>query len=288
MLSQYCQNENIYLNVAAAQLLTEENTKKMKKILIIFGSQTDEKVYKDIARRLKELNADYDMRISSAHKTPKDVDKTLENDYGVIIAGAGLAAHLPGVCAAKVLKPVIGVPCEGNYHGLDALLSIAQMPPGIPVLAVGVNQARIAAENASKMLKRYENVTIIGDQNEAALQKAVATLKKFNILHKFSEKHNPNSINLEFAYFNEPVEKKNELVIYCPLISPKDDTPLAALNFLKHTSHGLWVGLNNGVNAAIAAVEIMNVDNTYEELLLQYRRDMGNKVLEANKGMKND
>ena len=109
----------------------------MKKALIIFGSKSDEKVYNQIASALKKLKVDFDLRISSAHKTPDDVDETLKNDYAVVIAGAGLAAHLSGVVATKVLRPVIGVPCEGNYQGLDALLSIAQMPSGVPVLAVG-------------------------------------------------------------------------------------------------------------------------------------------------------
>ena len=63
----------------------------------------------------------------------------------------------------------------------------------------------------------------------------------------------------------------------------KDDKADAALNFLKHTSHGLWVGINNGVNAAIAAIEIMNIDNEYEEKLIAYRRETGKKVLEANR-----
>jgi len=99
----------------------------MKKALIIFGSKSDGKVYDEIASQLKKLKVDFDLRVSSAHKTPKDVDKTLQNDYSVVIAGAGLAAHLPGVVASKVLRPVIGVPCGGNYHGLDALLSIAQI-----------------------------------------------------------------------------------------------------------------------------------------------------------------
>ncbi|MEK6947498.1 MAG: AIR carboxylase family protein, partial [Nanoarchaeota archaeon] len=107
----------------------------MEKALIIFGSKSDEKVYNEIASQLKKLKVDFDLRISSAHKNSKDVDKTLQNDYSVVIAGAGLAAHLPGVAASKVIRPVIGVPCEGNYQGLDALLSVAQMPPGIPVLA---------------------------------------------------------------------------------------------------------------------------------------------------------
>jgi len=255
----------------------------MNKALIIFGSKTDEKIYNEIAKGLKKAKVDFDLRVSSAHKTPEDVDTTLQWDYSVIIAGAGLAAHLPGVVAARVIRPVIGVPCEGNYQGLDALLSIAQMPPGIPVLAVGVNKADVAAENCDKMMKKYESVTIIGDKNIDAVKKCGETLKRFDIIPIFDKKPNPKSVNIEFTYFDEPVEKKDELVIYCPLLLDKDDKADAALNFLKHTSHGLWVGINNGVNAAVAAVEIMNIDNEYEELLIAYRREMGKKVLEGNK-----
>ena len=255
----------------------------MKKALVIFGSKSDEKTYNEIAKYLKKEKVDFDLRISSAHKTPDDVDKTLQNDYAVVIAGAGLAAHLPGVVASKIIKPVIGVPCEGNYQGLDALLAIAQMPPGIPVLAVGVNRGDVAAQNCAKMMKKYESVTIIGDKNNDAVKKAIETLKKFNIVPNFGTKPNSKSINIAFTYFDEPIEKKEELVIYCPLLLKKDDKAQSALNFLKHTNHGLWVGVNNGINAAVAAVEIMNIDNEYEEILLTYRREMGKKVLDANK-----
>src|SRR3989338_785197 len=252
-------------------------------ILIIFGSKTDEKTYNEIAKVLKKNKVYFELKISSAHKTPDEVDKLLSKDYSLIIAGAGLAVHLPGVCAARTIKPVIGVPCSGNYQGLYALLSIAQMPPGIPVLAVGVDKGDIAAQNCAKMLQKYESVTIIGDKNNDTVKKAAETLKKFNIIPVFGSKPNPKAINIEFTYFDEPIEKKDELVIYCPLLLEKDGRAEAALNFLKHTSHGLWVGINNGVNAAVAAIEIMNIDNEYEELLIGYRREIGKKVLEGNK-----
>lgn len=255
----------------------------MKKALVIFGSKTDEKVYSEIVKILKSEKIDFDLKISSAHKTPDDVDKILQNDYAVIIAGAGLAAHLPGVVASKVIRPVIGVPCGGNYQGLDALLSIAQMPSGVPVLAVGVDRGDVAVQNCIKMLRKYESVTIIGNRENDTVKKAVETLKKFDVAYIFDNKPNPNAINVEFTYFDEPVEKKGELVIYCPLLMEKDDKAEAALNFLKHTNHGLWVGLNNGANAAVAAVEIMNIDNEYEEKLIAYRREIGKKILETNK-----
>ncbi len=257
--------------------------KSTHKALIIFGSKSDKDVYEKIANNLKKNCIDFELRVSSAHKTPNDVNKVLEDDYSVIIAGAGLAAHLAGVVAARVLRPVIGVPCEGNYQGLDALLSIAQMPSGIPVLAVGVNQAIIAAENCSKIMKKYESVTLIGDKNNDAVKKAVETFKMFNAPYVFDDHPNPNTVNIKFTYFDEPVEKKGELIIYCPLLLQKDDKAVAALNFLKHTNHGLWVGINNGINAAIASIEIMNIDNSYEEQLISYRRDMAKKVFDANK-----
>jgi len=255
----------------------------MQKALIIFGSKSDERVYNEIASNLKKLKIGFDLRVSSAHKTPDDVDETLRKDYSVVIAGAGLAAHLPGVVAARIMRPVIGVPCGGNYQGLDALLSIAQMPPGIPVLAVGVNQGKIAAENCAKMVKKHEGVTIIGDKNSEFVKKAVDILKQFNAPYSLSARPNKSTVNIEFTYFDEPVQEKEELIIYCPLIDKEDDVAEAALNFLKHTNHGLWVGLNNGTNAAVAAVEILNIDNEYEELLTAYRRELGKKVLDANK-----
>ncbi len=255
----------------------------MNKILVIFGSKSDEKIYTEITKNLKKEKIEFDLRISSAHKTPHDVEEALKKDYAVVIAGAGLAAHLPGVIASKVIRPVIGVPCEGSYQGLDALLSIAQMPSGIPVLAVGVNQAGIAAQNCANMLKKYESVTIIGEKSNDAVRKAVETLKKFNAAYVFGSKPNPETINIKFAYFDEPVEKKDELVIYCPLLLKKDGKAEAAINFLKHTDHGLWVGINNGTNAAIAAIEILNIDNSYEEPLMMYRKEIAKKVLESNK-----
>ena len=249
------------------------------KVLVLFASKSDEKSYTSILKVLDKGKINYDFKIASAHKTPDEVEEVLRRDYKVIISGAGLAAALPGAIASKTIRPVIGVPCEGNYQGLDALLSIAQMPPGIPVLAVGINKGDVAAQNCAIMLKKYESVTIIGDKNNEAVKKAVETLKKFNIIHVFDDKPNSKTVNIGFTYFDEPVEKKEELVIYCPLLLAKDDKAEASLNFLKHTNHGLWVGINNGINSAVAAVEIMNIDNEFEELLITYRREMRKKVL---------
>lgn len=255
----------------------------MNKILVLFASKSDKDTYNPILKILKDNKVEHDFKIYSAHKTPEEVEKVIKNGYSVIISGAGLAAHLSGVIASKTISPVIGVPCHGNYEGLDALLSIAQMPPGIPVLSVGVNKGEVAAINAIKMLHVSEKITIIGDRTTKALKKAVDILNKFGVKFEFSDSHNPDSINLEFTFFDESIEKKNELVIYCPLLLDKDDKAEASLNLLKHSDHGLWVGLNNGTNAALAAIEIMNIDYKFKQKLLDYRKEIADKIKEYNK-----
>ena len=217
-------------------------------------------------------------RIISAHRTPDELDIALAKPHKVVISGAGLAAALPGMIAAKTTRPVIGVPVHSNYEGLDALLSIAQMPKGIPVLATGVNQPEVAALSALKMLRSYDVVNLIGDRSNKALLNAEHVLKDFDINFKHSDKADRESINLEFVYFDEPIEKKDELVIYCPLLLDEDMRAEAALNLLKHSSHGLWVGLNNGENAALAAVEILNLNGAYDGELADYRNSLKEKV----------
>ncbi|MBC7238134.1 MAG: AIR carboxylase family protein, partial [Chloroflexi bacterium] len=110
------------------------------KVGIVIGSKSDLERGKEAAKLLEELSIPYEITIASAHRTPDDVasyaKRAAERGIGVIIAMAGLAAALPGAIAAYTLIPVIGVPLEaGALKGVDALLSVAQMPPGVPVAA---------------------------------------------------------------------------------------------------------------------------------------------------------
>ncbi|MDP7244770.1 MAG: 5-(carboxyamino)imidazole ribonucleotide mutase [Flavobacteriales bacterium] len=255
----------------------------MTDVLVLFGSKSDIDSYKQILKILDKEKVSYDFKIASAHKTPEDVDNILKQDYKVVISGAGLAAALPGVVAARTIRPIIGVPCQGSYQGLDALLSIAQMPPGIPVLSVGVEKADIAAHAAVKILKRPDKVVLVGDKNNKAYKKAEEILRDFGVNHSHSEQIIDNAINIDFVYFDEPIENKDQLIIYCPLLLEDDDKAEASLNLLKHSDHGLWVGLNNGTNAALAAIEILNIDNSFEQKLVSYRKEIGDKVREYNK-----
>ena len=255
----------------------------MKDVLVLFASKGDEKSYKKVLKVLDKHKIKYDFKLASAHKTPDEVESILRQDYRIIISGAGLAAALPGIVASKTIRPVIGVPCLGNYQGLDALLAIMQMPPGIPVLGVGVDKGDVAAQSAVNMLKKHDKVVLVGDKNNKAFQKAEEILRQFKVNHSHSEQTIGDGINIMFTNFDEPIEKKEQLVIYCPLLLEKDDDAEASLNLLKHSDHGLWVGLNNGTNAALAAIEILNIDNSYGEQLASYRAEQADKVKGYNK-----
>ena len=126
------------------------------KVSIIMGSTSDLPILNKAATFLNDMKVPFEMNALSAHRTPAEVEKfartAKERGIEVIIAAAGMAAALPGVIAASTPLPVIGVPIKGMLDGLDAMLSIIQMPPGIPVATVGVNAAQNAAILAAEMI----------------------------------------------------------------------------------------------------------------------------------------
>ena len=129
----------------------------MKKVAVIMGSDSDLPVVEKAFGILKEYGVPYEVHVFSAHRTPKEsaefASSARENGFGVIIAAAGMAAHLAGAIAAQTTLPVIGIPCKGpNFDGMDALLSTVQMPSGIPVATVAVNGSKNAALLAIQIL----------------------------------------------------------------------------------------------------------------------------------------
>ncbi|AFQ42766.1 5-(carboxyamino)imidazole ribonucleotide mutase [Desulfosporosinus meridiei] len=129
----------------------------MNRVGVIMGSDSDYKVMEDALKVLREFEIDFEAKISSAHRTLERTVawvKAFEAQGGkIIIAAAGLAAHLPGVIAGATTLPVIGVPLSsGSLQGIDALYSIVQMPPGIPVATVGIGAAKNAALLAVQIL----------------------------------------------------------------------------------------------------------------------------------------
>ena len=126
------------------------------KIGIIIGSQSDLPVIEKAEKQLREFGISYDLTVASAHRTPKKVEayaKSAEKKYDLIIAAAGMAAALPGVVAAHTSLPVIGIPIHSkSLSGHDALFSIVQMPPGVPVASVAIDGAKNAAVLAAQIL----------------------------------------------------------------------------------------------------------------------------------------
>ncbi|MBN2778574.1 MAG: 5-(carboxyamino)imidazole ribonucleotide mutase [Bacteroidales bacterium] len=125
-------------------------------VSIIMGSTSDWKIMEKAANQLNEFQIPFEVNALSAHRTPDEVEKfaksASERGVKVIIAGAGMAAHLCGVIAAMTTIPVIGVPINASLDGMDALLAIVQMPPGIPVATVAINGAQNAAILAVQMI----------------------------------------------------------------------------------------------------------------------------------------
>ncbi len=125
-------------------------------VSIIAGSESDKNVYEKAEKVLKENNIPYELKIISAHRDPDKLDDYLKSCQSLVyITVAGLSAALPGVVASKTEKPVIGVPVSAKLGGLDALLSIVQMPPRVPVACVGIDRG----ENAAYLAIRILNVS---------------------------------------------------------------------------------------------------------------------------------
>ncbi len=133
------------------------------KVAIFFGSKSDTDVMKGAANALKEYDVDYKAYVLSAHRVPEKLEETIKKVESegceVIIAGAGLAAHLPGVIASQTVLPVIGIPVKAALEGMDSLLSIVQMPKSIPVATVGINNSYNAGMLAVQMLSiKYPDI----------------------------------------------------------------------------------------------------------------------------------
>ncbi len=162
------------------------------KVSIIMGSTSDLDVMEKAARLLDEFEVPFEMNALSAHRTPDEVERFAKGarDRGiqVIIAGAGMAAHLPGVIAAMTPLPVIGVPINASLSGFDSILAILQMPPGIPVATVAVNGAMNAAILAVQMMATGNDALMqkLIDYKESLKQKIVQANRELSeVKYKF-------------------------------------------------------------------------------------------------------
>jgi 5-(carboxyamino)imidazole ribonucleotide mutase len=252
------------------------------KVLVIFGSGSNSPIYSKICEKLKEKKIDFELRICSAHKTPDMLDSILKNKYDLIIAGAGLAAHLPGVIASKTLTPVIGIPCDDNLSGIDALLSIIQMPPGIPVLSTGIDGRDT---DFSLLLKEYRKVNVIAQKGTKKADKCTEILERFGVPYSLSDKIDEKSLNIRFIDMEKEPKEEKGMIINVPV--KKETSGTDALKLLDMTRDSdFWVGIGRYENAALFAVQLMNKKGEYTQKLQDYRKEIAQKVIDADKGAK--
>ena len=158
----------------------------MKKVGIIMGSDSDLPIVKKATDMLSTLDIPFEVHVYSAHRTPVEASEfaknARENGFGVLIAAAGMAAHLAGAIAANTTLPVIGIPCKGGMmDGLDALLSTVQMPTGIPVATVALNGAANAALLAAQIIA-VEDADLAAKLDAKRKADAAVVLEKDNTI----------------------------------------------------------------------------------------------------------
>ncbi len=164
-----------------------------KKVAIVMGSDSDLSIMSKAISKLKEFNIEFEVKILSAHRTPKQAcefaENAFNNNFGIIIAAAGKAAHLAGVLAAHTTLPVIGVPIKSsNLDGLDSLLSTVQMPTGIPVATVAIDGAENAAILAIQIMGVY-NIDLNNMISKMKQDMTEKVLEKNNNLQKEVDKY---------------------------------------------------------------------------------------------------
>jgi 5-(carboxyamino)imidazole ribonucleotide mutase len=151
-------------------------------VQVVMGSKSDLNIGKRVISILEKLEIPYNLKVASAHRTPELVDQIASGEADVFIAVAGMSAALPGAIASKTQKPVIGVPVSGKVN-LDSILSIIQMPKGVPVAAVGLDQGENAALLAAEMLalgndKLNDSITKFKEELKQNVIKSNKNLKK--------------------------------------------------------------------------------------------------------------
>ena len=243
------------------------------KVFVVFGSDSDKLTYEPLCQSLKDAGHQVEYETISAHRNPDRLEEALrEKDYQVVIAGAGLSAHLPGVVASKIEKPVIGIPVEAHFSGVDALMSIIQMPFGVPVLStptINPNESVNFITEIEKLGKEaFERVTLVVDDVDLNYEYVVQELnrtKEYMDVEgiEYEVKHTPTSgINIAFVTKERMVfESSKNILINVPIYdnSKKKAAKTALELFDLVNKGGLWVGVTNARNAVKAIVKFRGV-----------------------------
>lgn len=236
----------------------------MGDVLVVFGSESDKPVFEPLMEMFADKGIKANLEVCSAHRNPEKLIEILaESEEKIVVAGAGLSAALPGFIASHSKKLVIGVPVKSNYSGLDALLSIHQMPKGFSVLGVGVDALKETVSLVEKALKERQKVIVIKPRDEEALKRFSACTEKLKELGTIFEEQEGDSYNdknaayIDFINLDEvgSVDDEGQMVIFVPV--KKDSKENDALKLIILTKKGAWVGLGRGENAALCATKMV-------------------------------
>ena len=240
------------------------------KVFVVYGSDSDAHSYDPLIESLKE-NHEVDFEVISAHRKPDELFARLKrDDFDVVVAGAGIAAALPGVCASKTTKPVFGVPVAAHFGGLDSLASILQMPFQVPVLTCGAkleseivkflnfNEWSSAPARSINLVIRDEVKTTPWAQKEMARTEKFAT--DLGLKVEVSSATNPQKMNVVLVDREEDI-RTDEFCIHVPLLNDEDKANPAKFLMVHDWTQkgGLWVCTNNARNAVISFQKIFNI-----------------------------
>ncbi len=235
---------------------------KISRVLVVFGSSSDSSIYNNILSELEQSdNFVTEFKVLSAHRNPTELGELIRSaHYDFIIAGAGLAAHLPGVIASITEKVVIGVPIAAHMGGMDATLSIVQMPKGVPVLSTAPTTS-LESVKFLNSLKKYQFNKINVVANGVDLQEFL--IEDYGISINVSERIYEDFLNIIVVPLDRYSDvdfciDKDGVKIYMPFVSAasKKDIQTALTLFTVMERGGVWVGLNNFKNAIISCKKL--------------------------------
>jgi 5-(carboxyamino)imidazole ribonucleotide mutase len=270
------------------------------KTLVMFGSKSDANIYEPLKARLLNEGHEVSFRMISVHRSPELLERELAKiDAQVVIAGAGLAAHLPGVIAAKLLIPVIGIPCAAAIGGVDSYFAISQMPFGIPVLATAPDQYGAAVDLVGRwgrldLQYTFDAFNIVMERHKRGLphfqmllQRAERIVERTKIGMNVSDRPVENAVNICLVDINEqdpeapmpygPAARgSDEIRIHVPCLSEQAYREayagVATIRRVASVPGGVWTGINNIGNAMLAALQLANAQGAHAAFLTNAKK----------------
>ena len=252
----------------------------MMRVNVLFGSESDKGIFEPLCNRLRAITGvEVFFEVCSAHRDPERLRTIIsEKTCDLYITGAGLAAHLPGVVASQTVTPVIGIPCNDILLGLDALLSIIQMPKGVPALAAGVSAVDSVVAFVAWYVGNMDKAPVLRISSPSWAVKQVEQLKAplaaigWQFIDCLAESSSaPNVLDIvlaDLAIVSKPLDKKPEhSFLGVPIIekAPFEGDPRIVSQVT--SGGGLWLGINNITNLQIALLELWQISSKEQGLL---------------------